>query len=138
MTDIIYYIDKNINYNDMKACKIGSTRNIIARMATYSTLSIDPVIPTYYYKIDKNCYEIDNLIQAKFKEYKMSWSNLYDLTYVNNILLEKLFEENNIKFEKYNGDDIKDEIGIKIINMTDNDYLDIMKENKMKALSKND
>ena len=54
MTDIIYYVDKNINYNDMKACKIGSTRNIIARMATYTTLSIDPVIPTYYYKINNN------------------------------------------------------------------------------------
>ena len=136
MTDIIYYIDKNINYNDMKACKIGSTRNIIARMATYTTLSIEPVIPTYYYKINKNCYEIDDLIQTKFKEYKMCWSNLYDLTYVNHQLLEELFEENNIKFEKYNGNDIEDEIGKKIINMTDNDYLYIMKENKMKYQSK--
>ncbi len=36
MTDIIYYMA-----NNLKVCKIGSTRNIIAKMATYSEMSID-------------------------------------------------------------------------------------------------
>ena len=142
MTDIIYYIDKNINYNDMKACKIGSTRNIIARMATYTTLSIEPVIPTYYYKINKNCYEIDDLIQVKFKEYNTrnlgfkGGTELYDLNYVNTELLESLFKENEIEFVKFNGDIIKDEIYKKIKNMTNDDYDDIIKENRIKTQSK--
>jgi len=128
MTDIIYYMA-----NNLKVCKIGSTRNIIAKMATYSEMSIDSVIPTYYYKINKNCYEIDKLIQLKFKKFCVRFPDLYDLAHINNKLLEDLFKDNNIKFEKYNGIDIKDEIGDKIINMTDNDYFDIMNENKIKT-----
>lgn len=141
-TDIIYYIDKNINCNDMKACKIGSTRNIIARMATYTTLSIEPVIPTYYYKINKNCYEMDDLIQLKFKDFNTrqlgfkGGTELYNLRDINNELLEIFFRENEIEFTKYNGDDIKDEIYKKITNMTNDDYDDIIIENKMKSESK--
>ena len=137
-TDIIYYIDKNINSNNFCACKIGSTRNIIARMSTYTTLSIEPVIPTYYYKINKNCYEIDDLIQFKFKDYntrKLGFkggTELYDLNYVNNEKLETFFKENKIEFVKYNGDNIKNEIYKKTANMTDNDYEKIIEENKRK------
>ena len=124
-TDIIYYIDKNINCNDMKACKIGSTRNIVARMATYTTLSIEPVIPTYYYKINKNCYEIDDIIQLKFRESNTRFlgfkggTELYNLKDINNELVETFFKENEIEFVKFNGDDIKDEIYKKITDMTE-------------------
>ncbi len=75
----------------------------------------------------------EKLIQLKFKEYSVRSSDLYDLAHINNTLLEDLFKDNNIKFEKYNGIDIKDEIGDKIINMTDNDYFDIINENKIKT-----
>lgn len=139
--DMIYYIDRNIHSLDcdMKACKIGSTRNIIARMATYTTLSIEPVIPTYYYKINKNCYDIDDMIQLNFKDSNtrklgfQGGTELYDLKEVNNELLETFFKENEIEFNKFNGEDIKDEIYRKTTNMTSDDYDDILKENKLKS-----
>ncbi len=104
MNDYIYVVHHKYAYhfNNIKCQKIGSTRNPIARLSTYFTYYITR--PYFYrlYKVDFNCYDLDNLIKDKFKEYNIrdepnSGIEFYDqkLTFE---LLEQYFKDLNIDF----------------------------------------
>jgi hypothetical protein len=75
MENIIYYLCGNELYSSKLqkyGCKIGSTKYIIPRMRTYQTGYADKVPLKCYFKINCNCYEIDNLIRNVFDKYRLN------------------------------------------------------------------
>jgi len=115
--DIIYVLQIPIDVKDnlCELIKIGSTKHIISRMKAYKTGHYKCCL-VYYYKINVNCYEVDNMIKNKFDNLRNcnknneSGTEIYyhdDLTFD---VIENFFNENNIIFKKFCKDDIIDEI----------------------------
>ncbi len=115
MSDIIYYICGESTFSkklNVQGVKIGSTRNIYSRVKTYQTGYPDTVPLTCYYKINANCYDVDNKIKCKFNDIRLNTLGSTGGTefYSSNILteeaLESFFEANNIQWEKLYPDSI--------------------------------
>ena len=113
--NIIYYLCGKSLFCDklkIKGCKIGSTKYIISRMKTYQTGYADKVPLICYYKIDKNCYEIDDEIKNIFDEYRLrnkgaeGGTEIYDSNIITIKKLEEFFNDNKINFTKYEPSDI--------------------------------
>ncbi len=146
MTDIIYClyhpeITKCYKLN-IEGRKIGSTKYIIPRMKVYQTGYPDIVPLECYYKIrceNYNCYDIDDMIKQYFNNYRLinkdskGGTEWYDANKVTLEVLEEFFIFNNINFEKFNGDNIKNEICKKI---TEKDSKKIYHENINKNIIK--
>jgi superfamily II DNA or RNA helicase len=137
MDNIIYSLyhsiltkDHDLNINGRK---IGSTKHIISRMRVYQTGYPIQVPLECYYKIDKDCYEIDNNINNHFEKSRLNYkgskagTEFYNADELTLDVLETYFHNNNIKFIKYNSDNIINEINI----ITKEDYEIINNENKL-------
>lgn len=114
MENIIYYLCNNLTFStdlNIKGVKIGSTKNIISRMKVYQTGYVDLVPLVCYYKIDKNCYEVDYNIQKYYNNIRLNnlgskgGTEFYDLNILTPFELENFFNKNNINFTKYYLDD---------------------------------
>ena len=68
MEDIIYILLIFSVIRNKFTRKIGSTRYIVSRMKHYITGCPDPVPLECYYKINYNCYEVNNNIKQE-KDY---------------------------------------------------------------------
>ena len=81
--------------------KIGSTKYPIDRINTYQTYCSEPWIINLILKIDKNCYEVDKLIQEKGpytrSNIKGGGTEWYEVDDVQK--LKDFFDVTNIKFE---------------------------------------
>ncbi len=123
MTDIIYCLyHPKITYCyklNVEGRKIGSTKYIIPRMKVYQTGYPDIVPLECYYKIsckNYNCYDIDDMLKKYFDKYRLinlssnGGTEWYNASKVTLEILEEYFINNNINFEKFNGDNIKNEI----------------------------
>ncbi len=139
MINIIYCLfDKNYTYSyklQKQGIKIGSTCNIISRCKTYKTGFIDGVPLICYYKINKNCYIIDNNLKKDFDNIRIKSSGgieFYDAELLTLNVLEQYFVKNNIHYTKYYPDDLLFEQINKPI--TKNDYDNINKDNLNKDL----
>ena len=81
-------------------------------MKTYQTGYADKVTLICYYKIDKNCYEIDDEIKNIFDEYRLrnkgaeGGTEIYDSNIITIEKLEEFFNDNKISFTKYEPSDI--------------------------------
>ncbi len=113
--NIIYYLCGKSLFCDklkIKGCKIGSTKYIISRMKTYQTGYADKVPLICYYKIDKNCYEVDDEVKNIFDEYRLrnkgaeGGTEIYDSNIITIEKLEEFFNDNKINFTKYEPSDI--------------------------------
>ncbi len=144
MDNIIYTLyDKNktkLIDENIECRKIGSTQYIKARMKVYQTGFHYPVPLECYYKINKNCYEIDEMIKLHFDTHRIinkgiiSGTEFYDASYLTLARLEIFFKENNIIFTRYENNEIINELN-KPLNETEED--NIYTENKNKKKYKN-
>ena len=115
--NIIYVLKIPVDTKDnlCELIKIGSTKYIISRMKAYKTGYYKCCL-VYYYKINVNCYEVDNLIKNKFDYLRIcnkkieSGTEIYYHDELTFDVLESFFNENNIVFKKFCKDDIIDEI----------------------------
>ncbi len=110
MDNLIYYICGNSTYCNklnVHGVKIGSTQNIYSRIKTYQTGYPDEVPLVCYYKINKNCYQVDYDIQQYFNDIRLNsmgstgGTEFYSAEILTEKKLEKWFFDNNIGFEKY-------------------------------------
>jgi len=108
--NIIYYlcgVGIYCNKLQKQGCKIGSTISIISRMKTYQTGYSDKVPLICYYKINRNCYEIDNEIQVSFNNHRLNTmgseggTEIYDSAVITTKKLEEFLIDKGIEFEKY-------------------------------------
>lgn len=115
MDNIIYYICGNSTFSNklnIQGVKIGSTQNIYSRIKILQTIYIERVPLVCYYKINKNCYQVDYDIQQNFNNIKLNsmgstgGTDFYNANILTEDQLEKYFFENNISFEKYYPDSI--------------------------------
>ena len=133
--DIIYtlQIPTDVTDNIHKLIKIGSTKHIISRMRVYKTGYYKCCL-VYYYKINTNCYKVDDMIKKKFNNLRLcntnkeSGTEIYNHNKLTFNVLEKFFTENNIRFEKFCKNDINNEINE---SLTKKDLKNIYKEDKI-------
>lgn len=104
--DIIYYLSGKCLFSEKlqkSGCKIGSTRHILPRMKTYQRLYSDKVPLICYFKIDTDCYEVENKIILYLREYLLNsggGKNIYDSEYVTVEKLEEIFKRDGISYVK--------------------------------------
>jgi len=109
------YIITNQCYNLVEYCndceyivKIGSTKYLPARYNNYITYNPKKTnILAFYQILEYNCYRLDNDIKKYFNDYRIKDSG--GTEYYKSLVIDKLedyFNDNNIKFIKY--DDISD------------------------------
>lgn len=132
MDNIIYLIN-NINSDklNINGKKIGSTINLVSRMKTYQTIFADLVPLECYYVINKNCYEVDEMLKEEFNEFRLITSGaqggteIYDADVITQNIIEHFFVHNNIKFAKYYLNDYLIQKILKPINNIDLDNIKI-------------
>lgn len=103
MDEYIYIITHHCAYilNNEHTQKIGSTRNPICRFATYKTYYPRNIIVHRLYKINCNCYMVDNMIKKEFTKYNVidnGGIEFYSPQLTPN-MLENFFNKMNIIFE---------------------------------------
>ena len=136
--NIIYCLKIPINKDDYfyDLIKIGSTRNIISRMKAYKTGYYKCCL-VIYYKINKNCYEIDNMIKKEFDEFRLCNQNkesgieIYNHKELTFDLLENFFKQNDVEYQKFYKDNIINEINKPLTEkeLNNNNNKDIKKLN---------
>lgn len=109
MDNIIYYLcglPLFCHKLNIQGCKIGSTIIMKPRMKNYRTGYPDKVPLICYYKINKNCYDIDDKIQHVFNEYRLNTmgseggTEIYNSNIITPQKIEKFFRDNEIEFKK--------------------------------------
>lgn len=109
----IYYItsDRDFNDVDFKAIKIGSTCNPVARFLTYKTHHYNAPMIKKLYKVDFNCYSLDNLIKKDFDNFRRYGEPKAGIEFYHPSLtpqkLEEYFNSKNISFKEINFDDLE-------------------------------
>jgi hypothetical protein len=128
--DELYTFSRKSN---IQCIKIGSTCNIISRCKDYKTGFVDNVPLLCYYKINKNCYLIDNKLKKDFDNVRIKNGGgieFYDVKKLTLTILEQYFINNNIEFTKYTPDDLFFEDILKPITIDDKNNLNNDKINK--------
>lgn len=128
--NIIYTLElpTNVNDNIPPLIKIGSTKHIISRMKAYKTGHYKCHLK-YYYKINENCYKVDNMIKMNFNDLRYcninneSGTEIYNHNELTDGVLKKFFNDNNIEFEIFEKYDIINEINKPLTDTDlDNNY----------------
>ena len=147
MDNIIYYLKGSSTFCydlNVQGTKIGSTQNIRSRMKTYQTGYADLVPLVCYYKINKNCYEVDDDIKQTFNDLRLislgskGGTEFYDSELLPEKKLENYFVENKINFEKFDSKNLLNEIKNQPVTIDDliNVQTDLTKSNGCKKINK--
>lgn len=145
MSNIIYYLKGPSTFStdlNIQGVKIGSTQNIKSRMKTFQTGFADQVPLVCYYKINKNCYKVDESIKRDFNKIRLKnlgskgGTEFYDYNKLPEEKLEKYFNDNKIIFTKCNPEDLLNEIANQPLEIDDLinsqiDYYNIKKQEKL-------
>ena len=119
--------------------KVGSTQNIVSRMKHYITGNPDPVPLECYYKIDCNCYKVDNNIKQEYDSCRLNKTGdsggieFYDSSVLTHEELENYFHRKNIRFTKHYIDCLNNEWKKPIDDM-DDDNIQNDRINKNKVI----
>ena len=127
-------------YTQIRTQKIGSTQNPRARFASYKTYYPTSVNIYRLYKVDANCYELDDTIREHFSQFNIKDDGgiehyKYDLTME---MLEELFDDLQIEYEIVDPITVKDWRNYPVTKKEENDFLQdflIMKRREIKGLN---
>lgn len=136
MTDqYIYILDSERDFNDInfQAIKIGSTIQPISRLSTYLTHHYNAPHVKKLYKVNYNCYMLDNMIKKQFPQYRRYGTPKAGIEFYHPDLkpeiVESYFKSSDIEFEEV------DFYKLDLTNRPNNDDYDfICQEDKIKNM----